>query len=73
MHNFSSLWRGIYLIRNLIYDYSVWFSQLYDHVILGYRAVVCGMDPVCSESSSWMEVAHVAKLTRGPDQPFYQV
>ncbi|KAJ4845298.1 hypothetical protein Tsubulata_043516 [Turnera subulata] len=41
--------------------------------VLGYRAVVCGMDPVCCESSSWMEVAQVQKLARGPNQPFYQV
>ncbi|CAK7326163.1 unnamed protein product [Dovyalis caffra] len=38
-----------------------------------YRAVVCGMDPVCCESSSWMETAHVEKLARGSSQPFYQV
>jgi len=40
---------------------------------LGYRAVVCGMDPICSESSSWMEAAEVEKLPRGSNQPFYQV
>lgn len=38
----------------------------------GYRAVVCGMDPVCCESSSWMEIANVEKLPRGSNQPFYQ-
>lgn len=31
------------------------------------------MDPVCTESSSWMESAQVAKLKHGPNQPFYQV
>jgi len=31
------------------------------------------MDPVCSESSSWMENAQVKKLSRGSAQPFYQV
>lgn len=41
--------------------------------ISGYRAVVCGMDPVCCESSSWMETARVDKLSQGPNQPFYQV
>lgn len=40
---------------------------------LGYRAVVCGMDPICCESSSWMEAAEVEKLPRGSNQPFYQV
>ena len=40
---------------------------------VGYRAVVCGMDPVCCESSSWMEAAGVEKLPRGSNQPFYQV
>ncbi|KAK6114741.1 hypothetical protein DH2020_007010 [Rehmannia glutinosa] len=39
----------------------------------GYRAVICGMDPVCCESKSWIDGANVEKLTRGPDQPFYQV
>ncbi|XP_047957325.1 clp protease adapter protein ClpF, chloroplastic-like isoform X3 [Salvia hispanica] len=41
--------------------------------IIGYRAVICGMDPVCCESKSWIEGANIDKLTRGPDQPFYQV
>lgn len=31
------------------------------------------MDPVCCESSSWMEIAQVEKLSRGSNQPFYQV
>jgi len=39
----------------------------------GYRAIIVGMDPVCSESSSWMENAQVKKLSRGTAQPFYQV
>jgi hypothetical protein len=39
----------------------------------GYRAVICGMDPVCCESKSWMETANVEKLSKGPNQPFYQV
>ena len=44
------------------------------HVVFsGYQAVVCGMDPVCCESSSWMETAQVEKLPRGSNQPFYQV
>lgn len=41
--------------------------------VIGYRAVICGMDPVCCESKSWIEAAKVDKLARGPDQPFYQV
>ena len=39
----------------------------------GYQAVVCGMDPVCCESSSWRDIARIDKLSRGPNQPFYQV
>jgi hemimethylated DNA binding protein len=35
--------------------------------------VICGMDPVCCESKSWMETANVEKLSKGPNQPFYQV
>ncbi|PPD98054.1 hypothetical protein GOBAR_DD04921 [Gossypium barbadense] len=38
-----------------------------------YRAVICGMDPVCCESSTWMEAAQVEKLSHGSNQPFYQV
>ncbi|XP_058070191.1 clp protease adapter protein ClpF, chloroplastic [Magnolia sinica] len=48
-------------------------GQKVRHKIFGYRAVICGMDPVCCESSSWMENANVEKLLRGPNQPFYQV
>ncbi|KAH9774103.1 Clp protease adapter protein ClpF [Citrus sinensis] len=48
-------------------------GQKVNHKIFGYRAVICGMDPVCCESSSWMETAQVEKLQRGPSQPFYQV
>lgn len=44
-----------------------------DLLTSGYRGVICGMDPMCCESSSWMETAQVDKLSRGPDQPFYQV
>lgn len=39
----------------------------------GYRGVICGMDPVCCESKTWMETANVDKLSKGPNQPFYQV
>lgn len=48
-------------------------GQKVNHKIFGYRAVICGMDPVCCESSSWMEIAQVEKLQQGPSQPFYQV
>ncbi|XP_059317244.1 clp protease adapter protein ClpF, chloroplastic isoform X2 [Lycium ferocissimum] len=48
-------------------------GQKVRHKNFGYRGVICGMDPICCESSSWMENAQVEKLTRGPDQPFYQV
>jgi len=43
------------------------------HKIFGYEAIVCGMDPVCCESTSWMEIAQVHKLSKGANQPFYQV
>ncbi|KAI4314108.1 hypothetical protein L6164_027044 [Bauhinia variegata] len=48
-------------------------GQKVKHKTFGYRAVICGMDPVCCESSSWMETAQVKKLSRGSTQPFYQV
>ncbi|MCF8706257.1 heat shock protein HspQ [Corynebacterium sp. MC-25] len=54
-------------------QYSFRLGQKVRHKIFGYRAVICGMDPVCSESGSWMEIAQVEKLSRGSNQPFYQV
>lgn len=54
-------------------NYSFRLGQKVRHKSFGYRAVVCGMDPVCCESSSWMETAQVEKLSRGSNQPFYQV
>ncbi|KAF5203103.1 Clp protease adapter protein clpf protein [Thalictrum thalictroides] len=53
--------------------YAFRLGQKVRHKIFGYRGVICGMDPVCCESSSWMENAHVTKLSRGNNQPFYQV
>ncbi|KAL8533690.1 hypothetical protein ACS0TY_009910 [Phlomoides rotata] len=53
--------------------YAFRLGQKLKHKIFGYRAVICGMDPVCCESKSWIEAANVDKLARGPDQPFYQV
>ncbi|XP_048319011.1 clp protease adapter protein ClpF, chloroplastic isoform X2 [Ziziphus jujuba] len=53
-------------------QYSFRLGQKVKHKIFGYQAVVCGMDPVCCESSSWMETAQVEKLPRGSTQPFYQ-
>ncbi|KAL7163805.1 hypothetical protein ACSBR2_039846 [Camellia fascicularis] len=54
-------------------QYAFRLGQKVRHKMFGYRGVVCGMDPVCCESSSWKESAHVEKLSRGADQPFYQV
>ncbi|CAN4122113.1 unnamed protein product [Withania somnifera] len=54
-------------------QYAFRLGQKVKHKNFGYRGVICGMDPICCESSSWMENAQVEKLTRGPDQPFYQV
>lgn len=54
-------------------QYAFRLGQKVKHKIFGYRAVICGMDPVCCESTTWREVAQVKKLSRGPDQPFYQV
>ncbi|KAL5723035.1 hypothetical protein ACHQM5_006481 [Ranunculus cassubicifolius] len=53
--------------------YAFRLGQKVRHKMFGYRGVVCGMDPVCCESSSWMEKAGVDKLPRGSNQPFYQV
>lgn len=54
-------------------QYAFRLGQKVRHKTFGYRAVVCGMDPVCCESTSWMEIAQVEKLSRGSNQPFYQV
>ncbi|THU45108.1 hypothetical protein C4D60_Mb02t14390 [Musa balbisiana] len=54
-------------------QYAFRLGQRVRHKKFGYRAVICGMDPVCCESSSWMEIAHVDKLLQGRNQPFYQV
>ncbi|OMO71908.1 hypothetical protein COLO4_27936 [Corchorus olitorius] len=54
-------------------QYAFRLGQKVKHKTFGYRAVICGMDPVCCESSSWMETAQVEKLSRGSNQPFYQV
>lgn len=54
-------------------QYAYRLGQKVRHKVFGYRAVVCGMDPLCCESSSWMETAQVEKLSWGPNQPFYQV
>ncbi|XP_047323320.1 clp protease adapter protein ClpF, chloroplastic [Impatiens glandulifera] len=54
-------------------QYAFRLGQKVKHKIFGYRAVVCGMDPICCESTTWREAAQVKKLSRGPDQPFYQV
>ncbi|WVZ09846.1 hypothetical protein V8G54_014376 [Vigna mungo] len=53
-------------------QYAFRLGQKVRHKKFGYRAVICGMDPVCSETSSWMDNAQVKKLTRGSTQPFYQ-
>ncbi|KAK7274900.1 hypothetical protein RIF29_16001 [Crotalaria pallida] len=54
-------------------QYAFRLGQRVRHKLFGYRAVICGMDPVCGESSSWMENAQVKKLSGGSTQPFYQV
>ncbi|XP_020587147.1 clp protease adapter protein ClpF, chloroplastic isoform X3 [Phalaenopsis equestris] len=54
-------------------QYAYRLGEKVRHKVFGYRAVICGMDPICCESSSWMEVADVEKLSRGANQPFYQV
>ncbi|XP_026434025.1 clp protease adapter protein ClpF, chloroplastic-like isoform X1 [Papaver somniferum] len=54
-------------------QYAFRLGQKVRHKLFGYRAIICGMDPVCCESSSWMETANVAKLVQGSNQPFYQV
>ncbi|XP_034700065.1 clp protease adapter protein ClpF, chloroplastic isoform X2 [Vitis riparia] len=59
----------------LVYEntpYAFRLGQKVRHKVFGYSAVICGMDPVCCESSSWRESARVDKLTRGSNQPFYQ-
>uniref|UniRef100_A0A0E0EII7 Hemimethylated DNA-binding domain-containing protein n=1 Tax=Oryza meridionalis TaxID=40149 RepID=A0A0E0EII7_9ORYZ len=53
--------------------YAFRLGQKVRHKVHGYRAVICGMDHVCCESKSWMETANVENLSKGPNQPFYQL
>lgn len=48
-------------------------GQKVKHKLYGYRGVICGMDPLCCETSKWTETAGVDELPRGRNQPFYQV
>ncbi|KAH9605600.1 hypothetical protein KSS87_018735 [Heliosperma pusillum] len=54
-------------------QYAFRLGQKVRHKIFGYRGVICGMDPVCCESNAWMETANVKSLSKGSNQPFYQV
>ncbi|KAI5057529.1 hypothetical protein GOP47_0027544 [Adiantum capillus-veneris] len=54
-------------------EYSFRLGQKVRHSKFGYRGVICGMDPLCSESESWSASALVQDLPRGRNQPFYQV
>uniref|UniRef100_A0A0E0N2V6 Hemimethylated DNA-binding domain-containing protein n=1 Tax=Oryza rufipogon TaxID=4529 RepID=A0A0E0N2V6_ORYRU len=54
-------------------EYAFRLGQKVRHKVHGYRAVICGMDHVCCESKSWMETANVENLSKGPNQPFYQL
>ncbi|XP_028761976.1 clp protease adapter protein ClpF, chloroplastic isoform X2 [Neltuma alba] len=54
-------------------QYAFRLGQKVRHKAYNYIGVICGMDPVCCESSSWMETVQVQKLSRGSTQPFYQV
>jgi hypothetical protein len=53
------------------YEYRL--GQKVKHRVLGYRGVICGMDPLCCESEEWMSAVAVEELPRGRNQPFYQV
>ncbi|KAK4261038.1 hypothetical protein QN277_004090 [Acacia crassicarpa] len=54
-------------------QYAFRLGQKVRHKAYNYIGVICGMDPVCCESSPWMESVQVQKLSRGSTQPFYQV
>ncbi|KAH7437095.1 hypothetical protein KP509_05G055800 [Ceratopteris richardii] len=53
--------------------YSFRLGQKVLHTKYGYRGVICGMDPICSESDNWSGSALIQDLPRGRNQPFYQV
>lgn len=54
-------------------EYTFRLGQKVIHTKFGYRGVICGMDPQCSESDSWSSSALVQNLSRGKNQPYYQV
>eukprot|EP00898_Chlorokybus_atmophyticus_P000727 jgi/Chlat1/1655/Chrsp127S01952 len=47
-------------------------GQKFTHKTLGYRGVVCGMDPSCFENEEWVARTGTEELTFGRKQPFYQ-
>jgi hypothetical protein len=68
----SALWFNVHFSKHTVCYLTLNFVPSCTPVE-GYRGVICGMDPVCCESKSWMETANVEKLSKGPNQPFYQV
>ncbi|XP_051960859.1 F-box only protein 21 isoform X1 [Xyrauchen texanus] len=43
------------------------------HKRSGYNCVVYGWDPKCTMSQEWINTMRVHQLSKGPDQPFYNV
>ncbi|GJP53475.1 hypothetical protein CLOM_g12639 [Closterium sp. NIES-68] len=56
---------------NVIYKFRL--GQKITHKEFGYRGIVAGMDPMCCETEEWMSGAQISRLSRGPNQPFYQI
>ncbi|KAG0583832.1 hypothetical protein KC19_3G165700 [Ceratodon purpureus] len=54
-------------------SYEFRLGQKVKHKVLGYRGVICGMDPLCCETEDWISEVGVQELPRGRNQPFYQV
>ncbi|CAI5471940.1 unnamed protein product [Closterium sp. Yama58-4] len=53
--------------------YKLRLGQKVTHKEFGYRGIVAGMDPMCCETEEWMSGAKISRLSRGPNQPFYQI
>lgn len=46
-------------------------GQVFQHRQHGYRAVICGYDPVCKASPAWVKATGADRLPHGIAQPFY--
>eukprot|EP00854_Cymbomonas_tetramitiformis_P002145 gene2145-2848_t len=69
----SSLAAQASLATLSIVEYEFRLGQQVVHTEDSWRGVVCGFDPMCCESDSWVKETKADAMARGLKQPFYQV